>query len=497
MKKSQILSRVFLLSMGFAGMCLSGLNWHLTIAAWLTPLFILRFTRSTKTIGFLLFFIVSVIAGMISRTCFALVDLWIVHIINGLYFATMYSLPYLTDRLLYRKNRGFSSTLIFPSAVVFFEYMVSIQTGTWGATAHTQFNLLPFIQLGSVTGFYGVSFIVSWFGAIVNRIIEEEYNLQIIKKCAAIYAGVLLVTLFAGELRITFFSPKSETVKVAAITGNTDIFEIAANEFEALGSFTENKSKDIPERVFAGSEQIKEQIKKTEKAANCGAKIIAWSEISLILDTVQIDSLKAVISKIATEYQSYILMAYLEQADKSSPKPFNNKSVLITPSGQIAWEYAKSALHPQAEAPIINPGNFEIPFFDTEYGRLGNVICYDLDFPNFIRQAGKKKIDIMLVPSYDWEKITPLHAQMAAFEALQNGFSIVRPNGAGLSIAVDYQGNILSQLNTFKTSDKTMYANVPVKGTSTLYSKIGNGFVYLCILNLIVNIILIFTKRKK
>ena len=101
----------------------------------------------------------------------------------------------------------------------------------------------------------------------------------------------------------------------------------------------------------------------------------------------------------------------------------------------------------------------------------------------------------MLVPAYDWEGITPFHSHMAAFEAVQNGFSLVRPNGKGLSAAYDPYGNILSEINTFQTDGKIFYADVATESVSTLYKKTGNVFVILCLIGLLIFVIIRFKKK--
>ena len=40
-----------------------------------------------------------------------------------------------------------------------------------------------------------------------------------------------------------------------------------------------------------------------------------------------------------------------------------------------------------------------IPYLDTPYGRIGQVICFDMVYPHYIRQAALKKIDLLLAPS--------------------------------------------------------------------------------------------------
>ncbi|GET34334.1 apolipoprotein N-acyltransferase [Prolixibacter bellariivorans] len=496
--KSNSLTKDFLLLLaGFTGMIGFGLNWHMAIAAWLTPLFLLAFIRSTKVWGFLLFFLSSVVAGSISRTCFVMNGMLSEHIANGLFFGVGYTVPYLIDRLLYRKQRGFYTTLIFPAAFVAIEYLVALILGTWGSVAHTQYNLLPFMQIISVTGLFGLTFLVSWFGAVINWVFENREHQVVIRRGMWIYAIVFLLVFLFGDIRLSFFSPQAETVKVAAITGDTDIQKVMKDESETFQQYKKQGNFDIPDRIFSNNQHIENMLDRTRQATNAGAKIIAWNEISLILNRHQVESLLSQVKSIALARKVYILTAFLEQSSPSSAKPFNNKSVLIQPDGQVGWEYLKSALHPTAEAPIINPGNFRIPTVITQYGRLGNVICYDMEFPRFIRQAGKQNVDIMLVPSFDWPGITPLHAEMASFEAIQNGFSLLRPNGQGLSAAFDYQGRVLAQMNTLTTDSKIMYADLPIKSATTISPVVGDLLVFLSVLYLFFILGTTVSKRRK
>ncbi|MBN2347390.1 MAG: hypothetical protein JXJ22_01050 [Bacteroidales bacterium] len=489
-------AKTLLLILGFIGMTGFGLNWHMALAAWLTPVFLLLFIRNSKAGGFVLFFLVSIIAGIISRTCFALVDLFIVHLSNGLLFGITFSIPYLIDRLLYKKNKGFYTTLIFPASVVLIEYLNSLLIGTWGTVAHTQYVLSPLIQMVSVTGLFGLSFLVCWFGSVTIWMVENDFSRKRITKGILIYIFVFLAFFIYGEIRITFLNPDSNTVRTAGISGEIDIHKIVEDEYKAMKSLSEDSKLDIPEEMFTSKEIIDRQIEHTISAAREGAKIIVWNEISLILNKQQVGIVCDSIKKIAAYYKIYILMAFMEENTTAKSKPFNNKSVLFKPDGTEGWDYLKSALHPKAEAPVINSGDFIIPYIDTEYGRLGNVICYDMDFPEFIKQAGRHAVDIMLVPAYDWAEITPLHPQMAAFEAIQNGFSLLRPNGKGLSAAYDYLGNVIARFETYNTSSRILYADIPVKSRPALYSKIGNVFCYICALFLIAMVILKIVKRK-
>jgi len=125
-----------------------------------------------------------------------------------------------------------------------------------------------------------------------------------------------------------------------------------------------------------------------------------------------------------------------------------------------------------------------VPIVDSPYGRLAGGICFDADFPGIVRQAGQSGADLLIVPSDDWQAIDPAHTQDATFRAIENGFSLVRESSKGLSIAVDYEGRVLSASDYFSTDQQVMVAYVPMSGVRTIYATIGDLFAWLCIIGL-------------
>ena len=75
---------------------------------------------------------------------------------------------------------------------------------------------------------------------------------------------------------------------------------------------------------------------------------------------------------------------------------------------------------------------------------------------------------------------------MMAFRAIENGFSVVRVTGLGLSAVYDYQGRTLATMDYFKTKDKVFTAYVPEKGVRTVYSQIGDVFAWLSIVGFVI-----------
>lgn len=473
------------LVIGILSMIFSGLNWQIGIFAWIAPICLLFYTRNSKTLGFFLLFLFLSFAGSISQTCSNLFDVPALHIINGLSYGIVYTIIYLLDKLLYTKGKGFYTTFIFPALYVTFEYLLSVLIGSSGIVAHTQFYFIPLAQFSSYLGLFGISFLVVWFGAIVNWIIENDAKIIYIRKSLFTYFGVFALVLVLGIFKTQQPIEGVKQVKVATIISNKDLHANFANEANILLKNGENKAFEIPLRFFSNEQQVSHQIYKTKEAIEAGAKIIVWNEIALILNPVQVVSLKKDIQLITKQNKVYILMAYLEQEAGDKSKLFNNKSILVNSKGELVWEYMKAHLAP-SEIPIVNAGESVIPFCDTEYGRLGNVICYDLDFPKYMQQAAINGIDIMLVPAYDWKDYEKLHANMAQFEAIQSGYALIRANGSGINLITNSYGEIISEMNTFDSKAEILYADLPLEQTTTIYSKFGNFFVYILMLFLLV-----------
>jgi len=185
---------------------------------------------------------------------------------------------------------------------------------------------------------------------------------------------------------------------------------------------------------------------------------------------------------LAREERIYLLMAFIAEIEGRHGELIVNQAVWIGPDGQVIWQYVKSIPAP-GEAAL--PGEGVVPVERTPYGSISSVICYDMDSPSLIRQAGRAGVDLMLVPAFD-TGITTIHTPMAAFRAIENGFSMVRATGEGVSAATDYQGRVLSTVNYTTSPKAAMVTHVPTRGTRTIYSVVGDMFALLCVAGLVI-----------
>jgi apolipoprotein N-acyltransferase len=194
-----------------------------------------------------------------------------------------------------------------------------------------------------------------------------------------------------------------------------------------------------------------------------------------------------------------ITYAYYAQEGKGE-----NKHLLIDSNGEIQLDYTKRYVSGLAEldlgeAGIYRKGPEILQTLDTPYGRIAVSICRDMEFPHYMRQAGRDDVDIMLSPAYEWPK--GLVIQSVYMRGIEYGFSLVRPTYNGITIAQDFDGRTLSQMDSDATDSGILYADVPTRGVHTLYSQIGDALAWICVLGflglVILSLIVSIGQKKK
>jgi len=74
-----------------------------------------------------------------------------------------------------------------------------------------------------------------------------------------------------------------------------------------------------------------------------------------------------------------------------------NTSVLIGRDGQLLGKYRKVCLPREEIEGGLTPGK-EYPVFDTDFGRVGMMICWDVHFPEVARELAARGAEVILMP---------------------------------------------------------------------------------------------------
>jgi apolipoprotein N-acyltransferase len=409
--------------------------------------------------------------------------------------AGLTTLPYVVDRFVTPRIGGFTATLVFPFAFVTFDYLSGFgPAGTMNSLATTQYGDLPLLQLAAVTGIWGITFLITWFAAVINWAWEREFAWPQVRGGVLLYAVILAAVLLGGGARLALFPPDANPVRIAGLspsraavaTFNQQLPASTLSLLLAGKATTANRAQ--ARAAFATLDG--DLLRGTQQEATAGAKIVVWPEASPVSGNVLLEDEPALLrlaGALARRQGIYLDMGLAVFLPSASKGPFlRDEAVLIAPTGQVVWTYEKTHLVPFSEQGEVVPGAGKLPTVNTPYGRLANAICFDADFPAFLRQAGQDRADLLLLPADDWKAITPSHAQAATLRAIEDGFAEVRESSNGLSMAVDDQGRVLATSNYFTTDAQVMVAEVPTHGTHTIYATLGDWFAWLCLAGLVV-----------
>jgi apolipoprotein N-acyltransferase len=454
------------------------------LAAWLAPIFLLRFARTTRRTWLMLPLVFLAYACGVfialrgsdnSSLSLYILGVVIFPLTRGL----LYTLPYAADRLIGSRLTSWARLLVFPLAFTTVDWMMSLSRiiNSTGSPAYSQYDNLALMQILSITGMWGVTFLIMWCAATVNALWEHNFDWQPVRGKLGAFVGVLVAVLLFGSIRLNFSAPSSQTVQTATITLDSAISSAATSSIDlTFDQSTDAQRAAIRPKIQTTVDQL---LSRTETALRGGAKIVGWQEGSAtVLEEDKQQTLDRV-AALAKKYDAYIQVS-LGVLTRSKAQHFVlNQSILVDNTGAVRWTYEKTYPVVPTESYVVIPGTGKLPVADSPYGRLSTAICNDTHFSPLIRQAGQNGVDILIAPFHDVHPFESEDAVVATFRAIENGFSLVRPAGAGLSTITDYEGRMLGSQNFYTTTDGILLSSVPTHGVTTIYSRIGDVFAYL------------------
>jgi apolipoprotein N-acyltransferase len=466
------------LALGLVLLPFSTVHAELPLAAWLGPIFLLRFTRTQSVrLGMPVVLLVSGVA-----LAFAWRDTFPFPIGSsiGLAYGVAFSLAYAADRVLSRRLTGVARTLVFPLAMTTLDWLTSTFgiLATYGSPAYTQASDLALLQLASLTGIWGLTFLIHWLAPVANEFWERRVS----RVSLGLFGTTLLAVLLFGSVRVAFFPPTGPTLRVAALADTRERYRTVQPPFFLLQPGTPAERASFHAQA---APLLEELFARTEQQARGGAQIVSWFEDAAII--LKEDEPAAIQRgrDLAQREGIYLEMGLLVIL-ASDRFPFQqDRAVLIDPTGRVVWTYDKAHPTPGPETAFTEPGSGTVAIADTPLGRLASVICFDMDFPWMVRQAGQAHADLLIAPSLDWDTAKTSHAQIATVRAVENGVSVLRPSGDGVSQAVDHQGRVLAAADSFAADKAVFLTSVPGRGVATVYAVIGDSFAYLCSLGLV------------
>ena len=349
----------------------------------------------------------------------------------------------------------------------------------WGRLCIGQSEYLPILQSASLFGSYFVSFLILLVNGLLAYAILHYRTTKKAILCVSLAVFILLSNILLG---VGLMNKKDEDrvpVKVAAIQGNVDM--------DAKGSALKELM-----RVYGDM---------TREAAASGAQIVVWPESIFPYRMNRYSVLTNYVSGIASECNVTLIVGALH--DGGNGETYNTL-YMVTPDGVISnnlyhkrhlvpfgeyvpmRELIMTLIPPLAELSAldddISPGT-ETALFETEWGKLGGLICFDSIYEELTRASAKDGANLMMLPSNDsWWFSTSVETYQnetqAMLRAIESGRYLVRAGNTGISSIITEHGEHLAWLAP--ETKGIAIAEVEMCTNTTLYTRIGNLFVYLC-----------------
>ena len=467
------------LAVGALFAALSSGRWQVPIAAWLAPAFLLFATRTGDAAP-------TMVGLFIALFCAALVSNRGIVPVSRLAYVAMMAVqsglvlvPFGIDRVLYPGIGGVAATLVFPIVWTALEFVGARTSafGSWGSSAYSQYGNLPLTQLAAVTGIWGISFLMAWAGSVGGWALDRGLAASDVQAGLLLCGGVIALVLVGGGARLAFSGRSSRQVRVATV-GRPDELLSPAEIMAILGD--EAPSLDERERQRTTLALVNDELLvAAEREARAGARLVVWPEADAIVfaedEAAFLDRSRA----LAQLCRVHLLMG-LVTVHPGGGRHLENRAVLVDPGGAIVVTYLKSRPVPGWEASVSVPGDGRLPVVATDLGRVAVAICFDLDAPELVRQAGRARADLLLAPASDWSAIGPLHHAMATFRAVENGVALVRAARFGVSAAVDAFGRVVGSADQV-VGGEALAVELPIGSRATPYARVGDLFAWVSV----------------
>lgn len=154
----------------------------------------------------------------------------------------------------------------------------------------------------------------------------------------------------------------------------------------------------------------------------------------------------------AKQYNTYIAFSFHEEENGH----FYNSGILIDRNGEIVGKCHKCHLTMSEYENGLTPGN-EIKVFDTDIGKIGIAICWDIFYPEYIREMQKQGVDIIINPTagYLYERINQRCQESGAYivTSVASSFEmsgIFNPRGEMIANAGTNYGYAIAEVDILK-----------------------------------------------
>jgi apolipoprotein N-acyltransferase len=406
--------------------------------------------------------------------------------VGVLMVASLAIYPALFAWLLARAVRTFGVQALWlaPSLWVVSEWLrgtVGFAFG-WGTLGSSQARVLPIVQVVSVVGLYGLSWIVALVGSAAAAVTMS-------RRRAHMWAGVAVLVALAG-----LAAAGAARVARGTLTHEGQPFRVGLIQ----GSVEQAVREDASRRgaIMATHLDLSRQ------ALGAGAQLVIWPESSTTFYFDAEPVFAAPVRRLAQESRTPFLIGTDEiEFVSARERRYYNGAVLVGPDGLSHGTYRKMRLVPFGEyvplkqllffaRPLVeavsdfSPGT-DPRTFDLGSGRQISVaICYESIYPWIGRAFVQRGSQLLAIITNDaWfgrSSAAYQHFEQGAIRAVEEGRYVVRAANTGISGVVDPYGRVLASTPLFEAT--MLPVDVRLLDGRTVYSRMGDVVVWMSLL---------------
>ncbi len=373
----------------------------------------------------------------------------------------------------------------------------------WASLAYSQTPFLPIIQIADFGSIYAVGFVIM----LVNRGIylgirpffESRTRARRISwKPLGIVCIPFLLSLGYGLFRLSEPIEDAQTFRVSVIQGNIAqdqkwdhaFLDKTVQTYEDLSLIALNN--ETPPALILWPETALPWVFGTESRHETNLhRFVDEKKVHLILGAPSIK--REISGKLELRNSAFHFSPQktdVKQYDKRHLVPFGEYVPFANRLSFIRkWVEGAGDFYPGTMATV----------FDLATLRVGSVICFEVIFPEVVRQFVQNGAVLMTNLTNDaWfgDSAAPYqHFSMIQFRAIENRVPFARAANTGISGFIDAQGRILQQTALFVETTAT--ETLSSRTQESLYTQWGDFFPALCGMIALIILIKIFIKGRK
>jgi len=361
----------------------------------------------------------------------------------------------------------------------------------WNLLGYAASSQLGLLQLASLTGIYGLSFLLASYNALFVWLLVERTRRGFLGWLVA--TAILIPAAVMGQRFLPMVFPRQ----------TAHLVQMNIPQVESYPA-------DWMERMAPDLDEIERM---SIDAAKQRPGLIVWPEVPAPF-YLQDPKFAARATRIAREGDNYFLVGIVDWKPEANPQsggtqlvPYNS-AALLDPAGQRVFSYDKIHLVAFgeyvplrkwlsfAEKMTAEVGDFragsnyavgQLPATGTSgrtSGKFGVVICFEAVFPNLVRKFVAGGAELLVNISNDgWfahSGALEQHVAMARVRAVENRRWLLRATNTGLTTVVDPYGRFTAQLAPDRRDVLT--ASYDFRSDLTLYSRWGDWLAWLSLI---------------